>query len=93
MPRKLSANQRKALDAVFERGDATIAEVAEMTGMPYGSTQQALSRLADRGAVRRDLLGDGTRQLIFRPPALEQPDSSDPLERVFAAPAADRTSR
>jgi len=88
MARKLSANQRKALDLVFEHGDATIWEVAEVMEIPYVSAQQALSRLADLGALDKWPLGDGTCKIVYRPRDLEQPDSADPLERAFAAPSA-----
>lgn len=88
MMNKLTPNQQRALDIVNEKGDATIIEVAELSGMAYPTACQALLRLERLDAIVKHRLGDGTNRVVYRKIILANPDSSDPLERAFAAPAA-----
>lgn len=90
MARKLTENQQKALDFVNQKRDVTIQEVAEATGMAYPTASQALHRLYILNAVTKERLGDGTNKVIYRRIVLENPESDDPLEQAFAAPAAEK---
>lgn len=87
MPRKLTPRQERALAIVNEKGDATIKEVAAEGEMAYPTACQALLRLETLGAVTKQRLGDGTNRVVYQKIVLEDPESSDPLERAFAAPA------
>jgi DNA-binding MarR family transcriptional regulator len=87
--RKLTRNQARCLAHINEVGEATIQETADATELTYGAAQQALYRLADLGQVFKERLNDGTKKIVYSKLVLENPDSDDPLERAFAAPAAE----
>ena len=89
MPRKLTDYQRKALDFVNEKRDVTIQEVADGIGCAYPTASQALARLETLGHLTKERLGDGTNKVVYRRLQLENPDSTDPLEKAFAAPAVE----
>lgn len=89
MPRKLTPRQVAALDHVNAEGEVTIQETADACDMPYATACQALLRLERIGLVTKEPLGDGTRKVIYQKIILENPDSNDPLEQLFCAPAAE----
>lgn len=90
MPRKLTDIQQRCLDTVNEKGDVRIQEVADAVGCAYPTACTALLRLEQLGAVSKERLGGMGGAVLYRKIVLENPDSDDPLERLFAAPTAER---
>lgn len=48
----VSTERRKILDALREAGEATPREIADLTGLPYGSVKHLLRRMANAGQLR-----------------------------------------
>lgn len=87
---KLSPRCLEALDAVNKLGECRIQEVADEMKCSYANACSLLLRLEATGHVTKErLYGAGTNSVLYRKLVLANPDSDDPLEKMFAAPAAE----
>lgn len=78
--RSLTAGQERVLDFVEDNLDVSISETAAGLEVDYGTAQRSLTRLAKVGLIERATVGN---RVYFRKLQLEQPDSTDPLEKLF----------
>lgn len=90
MPRALTGLQVTVLQDVEQNPGTTIQEVADRTGRPYSSAQQCLARMVSTERIRLERERNGGYHLnhYFAWEGAD-PDSADPLERLYAAPAYD----
>lgn len=89
--RKLTDTQVAALASVEANPGTSIKEVAQAIDGSYGKAQQALARLDRLELLRVERLrSGGWHKNIYYPLERADPDSDDPLERAFAAPAAEK---
>jgi predicted transcriptional regulator len=85
MLKKLPPREREIVDLLYERGDLTVAEIAEsLPGRPSGSAiRTMLSRLEHKGFVRRT---DSSKGYRYRPAVPDSQASKTALKelvRVF----------
>ena len=85
VPPPVTAAQRSVLYAVRRRGEATVADVAEMLDMTPSGARQHLTGLADAGLLEA---GEATRAPASRVAASGRTASRRPPSRCSPGPTA-----
>lgn len=88
-PQTLSEDEAHAMRLLWDRGGASVSELAQASRQPASETLSILQRLRRKGAVERQQRG---RSIVYRPCLNRQTAPMHMLGRLLTAePGEDRT--